>query len=941
VTQNSDWHALEAAAVLRHWDSDPARGLGALDAQARLAKIGPNQLRETKKATALQQFLAQFTDFIILVLIGAALISGVLGEWADAIAILVIVVLNAILGFVQEYRAEQALEALKKLTAPTARVIRDGELTNIPAAEVVPGDILQLEMGDIVPADARLIDAHNLQAEEAALTGESTPVKKSAGALADPKVSLGDRKNMAFSSTIITYGKGTGVVVATGMETELGKIAGLVQAVEEGLTPLQQRLEQLGKLLVYACLIICAVVFAVGIWRDTSLDLLSAAGFPAYLAQYQHVVVDLFITAVALAVAAIPEGLPAVVTIALALGVRRMVQRHALVRKLPSVETLGSAQIICSDKTGTLTQNEMTVRKVYIPHRMVNVTGVGYIPTGEFRYEGSEKEPSERVTRVLRLAGTIAARCNNATLKAPQGEGAWSIMGDPTEAALLTVAGKLNLWAWDLDTVYPFRAEIPFDAERKRMTVVAEVNGGHGVWLPNKGDLPPAVAFMKGAPEVVLAHCSHVYDGREVRPLDEEERQGILAVNEDLAEQALRVLGVAYRGLAGAPDEEAMVPDEIERDMTFVALLAMIDPPRPEVKEAVRKCDEAGITPVMITGDHLGTAQAIARELGILAGGEQAVSGAELDAMGKVKLGSIVEDVRVYARVSAEHKLRIVRAWRDRGYVVAMTGDGVNDAPAVKEADIGIAMGITGTDVTKEASDMVLTDDNFASIVAAIEEGRAIFDNIRRFIHYLISCNIGEVLAMFCASLLGMPLPLLPIQILWINLATDSLPALALGVEPPEPDLMRRPPRPAREGIINRSMAVQMFLQGTLIGAVTLGAFALEYYVLGSGDADRARVIAFSTSILAQNLHAFNCRSREYSIFQLGLFTNPALIGAFAVVVLSELAIIYLPFFQPIFKTMSLTLNDWAVVVALGVIPLVVMEAYKLTRWALRKLRGR
>ena len=937
MTQNADWHAMGAAEVLRYWDSDPARGLTSLEAQIRLDKIGPNQLEETKKATALQQFLSQFTDFIVLVLIGAAIISGLLGEWVDAIAILVIVILNAILGFVQEYQAEQALEALKKMTAPTARVIRDGELVNVPAADVVPGDILHLEMGDIVPADARLVDAHNLQAEEAALTGESTPVKKNAAPLADPKVTLGDRKNMVFSSTTITYGKGTGVVVSTGMETELGLIAGLVQSVEEGLTPLQQRLDQLGKLLVYACLFVCAVVFVVGIWRDTSLDLLRTAGFPVYLAQYQHVIVELFVTAVALAVAAIPEGLPAVVTIALALGVRRMVQRHALVRKLPSVETLGSAQIICSDKTGTLTQNEMTVRKVYIPHRMVDVTGTGYAPEGEFHYERSGKKPSARVDRALRLAATIAARCNSAVLKTPEDGGAWTIMGDPTEAALLTVAGKLDLWRGGLDATYPFRAEIPFDAERKRMTVIAEVTGEDGAWLPGKGELPPAVAFIKGAPEVVLARCTRVYDGREVRPLEDEERQGILAVNEDLAAQALRVLGVAYRGLLGAPDEEAVVPDEIERDMTFVALLAMIDPPRPEVKEAVRKCDKAGIVPVMITGDHLGTAQAIARELGILEGDEQAISGAELNRIGRVKLESMVEDVRVYARVSAAHKLRIVRAWRDRGYVVAMTGDGVNDAPAVKEADIGIAMGITGTDVTKEASDMVLADDNFASIVAAIEEGRAIFDNIRRFIHFLISCNIGEVLAMFMASLLGMPLPLLPIQILWINLATDSLPALALGVEPPEPDLMKRPPRPATEGIINRSMAIQMFLQGFLIGAVTLGAFALEYYVLGPGDADRARVMAFSASILAQNLHAFNCRSREYSIFQLGLFTNLALIAAFIVVVLSEFAIIYLPFFQFIFKTVPLTLNDWLVVVALGVIPLVVMEAYKLTRWALRR----
>jgi Ca2+-transporting ATPase len=887
-------HSIPADSVVERWASDPVRGLGDDLAARRLGEFGPNRLEEVGRISPWRQFANQFTDFIVLVLIGAALVSGLLQEWMDAAAILVIVLLNGVLGFIQESRAERALEALKKMAAPLARVIRNGDVKNIPAEEVVPGDIMVLEMGDLVPADGRLIEDHLLSVDEASLTGESVAVRKAANLTLDEGAPLADRRNMVYSSTVVTYGKGKAVVTATGMATELGRIAHLVQTMGGEQTPLQQRLERVGRWLVYGCLLICVVVFGLGVWRGIPL-------------------VEIFLTAVSLAVAAIPEGLPAVVTIALALGVRRMVQRNALVRKLPSVETLGSATVICTDKTGTLTQSEMTVRKIGLPGRVVDVSGDGYVPEGDFRVDGQQLDPEDRDLQVVLKIGVL---CSNARLSRGTGDGsAWRIIGDPTEGALLAAAGKADLWREDLEEEYKFLAELPFDSNRKRMSAIWQ--GASGI----------VTAAVKGAPDVVLGLCTHIQSEGHIRPITAEDREHVLELNNKFASEAMRLLAMAYRRLSSGLAEPSV--EEVERDLVFAGLMAMKDPPRPEAKEAIAEARQAGIEVVMITGDHKDTAVAIARELDLFREGDLALTGPELDEISDEGLSEIVERVRVYARVSPEHKLRIVRAWEARGHIVAMTGDGVNDAPALKQAAIGIAMGITGTDVSRESSDMILTDDNFASIVAAVEEGRGIFDNIRRFIHYLLSCNVGELLTMFLASLLGMPLPLLPIQILWVNLATDSLPALALGVEPAEPGVMERPPRPATEGVITGSMAGIIAAQGLVIGFLTLGGFAIEYYIMGGG-AERARVIAFSTTILAQNVHAFNVRSNRLSIFELGLFSNRWLVMAFAVVILSELAIVYVPVFHPIFKTMPLTLSDWAVIGGLGLVPLVLMEIAKL-----------
>jgi Ca2+-transporting ATPase len=895
---DSSEYALTGDAVIERWQSDVDGGLGEEVAAQRLVEFGPNRLLEVGRVPAWRQFASQFTEFMVLVLIGAAIVSGVLQEWIDAVAILAIVVLNAVLGFVQQYRAERALEALKKMAAPLATVIRDGNLSSIPAEELVPGDVIALVMGDLVPADARLLETHLLEVDEASLTGESVPVKKKADVVLPDGCPLADRRNTVYSSTVVTYGKGTAVVTDTGMDTELGKIAHLVQTMGREETPLQRRLEEVGKLLVYGCLAIVIVVFGLGLWR----------GVPA---------VEMFLTAVSLAVAAIPEGLPAVVTIALALGVRRMVQRNALIRKLPSVETLGSATVICTDKTGTLTQSVMTVRKIGLLDQVVDVTGDGYAPQGEFL---GDSGPVDREDHDLQLALKIGVLCNNANLIQDDAGSKWKAVGDPTEAALLAAAAKAGLWRADLGAEYRMLKELPFDSNRKRMTTI---------WREPEGAV---TAYVKGAPDVVLGLCTHVQTNGKARRATPEDKEQLLALNNHFADEAMRVLAVAYRSVEGEVDEPSI--EEVEQNLVFAGLMAMKDPPRLEAKEAIATARGAGLEVVMITGDHKATAVAIAKELDLYRDGDIALTGAELDEIDDQRLAEMVEQVRVYARVSPEHKLRIVRAWESWGHIVAMTGDGVNDAPALKEADIGIAMGITGTDVSKEASDMILTDDNFASIVSAVEEGRAIFDNIRRFIHFLLSCNIGELLAMFLASLFGLPMPLLPIQILWVNLATDSLPALALGVEPAEPGGMDRPPRPPEEGVITRRMATMMGIQGMIIGLLTLGAFAIEYYVVGGG-VERARVMAFSTTIFAQNVHAFNVRSNRFSVFQLGLFTNRWLVAAFGAVILSELAVIYVPFFQPIFKTMPLTLQDWGVVIGLGIMPLVIVEIVKLIRRAL------
>ncbi|MGB9862188.1 MAG: calcium-transporting P-type ATPase, PMR1-type [Candidatus Saccharicenans sp.] len=872
--------------------SDLKQGLNSEEAKRRLKDYGYNQLQEAPGRSPLKVFLDQFKSFLIWVLMGAAVVSGFLGEWVDALAIIGIIILNSILGFVQEYRAEKALAALKRMAAPMAKVIRDGELKLIPAREIVPGDLLELEAGDSIPADARLVyHTPNFSVHEATLTGESTPVFKTVAQLDEENLPLADRANMVYSGTSVSSGKARALVVGTGMNTELGRIARMIQEILVETTPLQKKLEQFGRWVVYLCFVLVALIFALEMIRGGKL-------------------VEVFLTAVSLAVAAIPEGLPAVVTIALALGVQRMVKRHALIRKLPSVETLGAATVICSDKTGTLTKNEMTVKHVFADGRLFSVTGSGYEPEGEFELDGQKVDPASYpgLYRVL-ICGVL---CNSASLVESQGK--FRVVGDPTEGALLTLARKAGLTRESLEEREPLLEEIPFDSERKMMTMLRQQDG-------------QVVAYVKGAPDVLLKNCSGIYEGGKERPITADDLKRINEINESLAARALRVLGCAYRKFPALP--EKLDASEIEKDLVFVGLLAMIDPPRPEAMEAVAACRRASIKPVMITGDHKITAVAIARELGMLDEGAEAITGEELDRLAPEEFEERVSRIQVYARVSPEHKLRIVRAWKKKGQVVAMTGDGVNDAPAVKEADIGVAMGLTGTDVTKEVSDMVITDDNFASIVAAVEEGRAIYDNIKKFVHYLLSCNLGEIMVMFLSSLFGWPVPLLPIQILWVNLVTDGLPALGLGFDPPDRDIMRRPPRRPDEPIIEKKRAVLMSLQGLFIALCALAAY---FYVLNVEKEGlvRARTAAFIVLSVAQLFHALNSRSQMKSIFELGFFSNPKLLGAITLSLLLQLSVVYLPFLQKIFKTQNLTVFDWLLVFALSSLSLWMMEIIKL-----------
>jgi Ca2+-transporting ATPase len=886
------WH-LDAANIAKELATDLSSGLSAAEAQIRLDRYGRNQLREAPKRSPWGIFFDQFKDFIIWVLIGAAVVSGFLQEVVDAIAIIAIVILNAVLGFLQEYRAEQSLAALKKLSSPTSKTIRDGKHQILGSDELVPGDLVELEAGDSVPADGRVAWlTSNFSTQEASLTGESTPVAKTASALDERDTPLADRANMIYLGTSIASGRARAVVTETGMQTELGKIAGMIQEIEQEATPLQKKLEQFGKWIVYLCFVLVALVFTLEWWRGGKL-------------------IDTFLTAVSLAVAAIPEGLPAVVTIALALGVQRMVKRHALIRRLRSVETLGSATVICSDKTGTLTKNEMTVQAMYAGGQLFQVTGIGYAPTGEFRLENKKVEAEDYPD--LMQALRIGVLCNGAQLN--EDRGTYKIVGDPTEAALLTVAGKAGLRKQQEEQKASFIDELPFDSERKKMTIVRKA-GTH------------RIAFVKGAPDVLLTDCVSLQIDGAVRPLTAEDRKRIVAANNSLTDQAMRVLGVAYRGLATAVKPDVATA---EKELTFVGLIAMIDPPREEVKQAIKECVTAGIKTVMITGDHKNTATAIARQLGFFGEGSISLSGEELDRWSQEQLERQVDKIPVYARVSPEHKLRVVKAWRARREIVAMTGDGVNDAPAVKEADIGVAMGITGTDVTKQVSDMVVTDDNFASIVAAVEEGRGIYDNILKFVHYLLSCNTGEILVMFVSSLIGFPVPLLPIQILWVNLITDGLPALALGVDPVDPNIMKRRPRPPDEPVVTRERAMLMLAQGAFIAACSLIAFSFVYFVEDE-TLERARTAAFVVLACSQLFHSYNCRSQTESLFKLGVFTNNKLLLATGISFVLQMAVVYIPPLQTVFKTEPLSLFDWVLVVGLSSMPLWAMEIFKYVR---------
>ena len=931
-----------AEAVIAALGSDAVRGLSRAEAQRRLEQYGPNRLKSAPETPWWRRLLEQFENFLVIILLVATVISVV--EWLlqdpresalpyEAIVILLIVVLNALLGFVQEARAEKSVRALMALAAPESTVVRDGERQRVAADEIVPGDIVLVEAGDKIPADARIVEDANLHTDEAPLTGESMPVAKHPREF-DANVGLGDRLNMLFASTVATYGRGRAVVVATGMSTEVGRIAGLLEAAEKEPTPLQQELDRTGKRLSIVMLGICAVVFAAGLFSTATLTL--------------NVVLSLFLFAVALAVAAIPEALPAIVTVGLSLGVRRMAAANAIVRKLPAIETLGAATVICSDKTGTLTRNEMTVRAIFTSGTRIEVGGSGYIPEGDFTVDGAplaeQSVLRDAVAQTLRAA-TLA---NDAALV--RSEGRWRVQGDPTEGALIVSARKFGIADPELAR-FPRIAEIPFTSERKRHTTVH-------LDLENVGELR---VFVKGAPELLLAKCRYALEQGELVALDEERRAQLSRRNDALAGQALRTLAVASRSVPAAvlgvdPDApgralDSELPESIEDDLVLLGLVGMIDPPREEVKGAVAIARRAHIRTVMITGDHPATAGAIAQELDIFEPGARVVTGTELRSMGDIELDRIVEQVRVFARVDPDHKLRIVAALQRKGHIVAMTGDGINDAPALKTANIGIAMGITGTDVSKEAADMVLTDDNFASIVKAIEEGRGVYDNIQKYLIYLLSTNSGELLTMFAGVMfagalglvsadVGLFLPLLAAQLLWINLITDGPPALALGVDPKDPDVMKRQPRRHGSGVLLTEDWIRLACVGLLMMLGTLavldayypgGLFTLFATATGPNVADEAhaRTMAFTTLMMYQLFDAYNCRSRRRSAFG-AFFENRWLLVAIAFSLGTHMLVVYVPALQAAFHTVGLSPLDWLIATGVSSTLLVAMELAKI-----------
>ena len=872
---------MDIADIAAHLETSPSSGLTIEEAARRLAAHGPNELEAADLIAPWQILLAQFKNVLILILLVAAGLSAVLGHATEAAVISVIVVFAAVLGFVQEYRAERAIEALRQMAAPNATVVRDGKEDDIPARELVPGDVVLLRAGDRASADARLSEVVALQVEESALTGESLPVEKQTTALVGESLQLGDRTNMVYAGTTVTYGKGRGVVVATGMETEFGGVARMLQTIKRSKTPLQLSLDRVGMLLARTALVLVVVVVGLGLLRGEAF-------------------LDMLLFGAALAVAVVPEALPAVITISLTLAAQRMVRRHVLVRSLPAIETLGSVSVICSDKTGTLTKDQMTVRKIFSDGQLVEVSGAGYEPDGVFHRDGSPVELSAALVETLRAA-TLAS---DAQLLRSETDDGWQVRGDPTEAALIVAAAKAGLHRPDLLAESPRVDEIPFTSETKRMTTVHETPNG-------------SVAYAKGAPEVVLEASTRQLTASGETALDGEGREALLETARQMASEALRVLAVARR--SGATLENA------ERELTFLGLVGMFDPPRPEAKEAVRTCEEAGIRPVMITGDHPLTAEAIAREIGLLADG-RAVTGSELESMEDDELAREAETIKVYSRVSPEHKLRIVTALQDDGHSVAMTGDGVNDAPALKKADIGIAMGITGTDVTKEAAAMTLTDDNFASIVAAVEEGRSVFGNIKKYLMYLLSANLGEIGLLVGSSLLGKPLPLSAVQILYVNLATDGLPALALAVDPPERGLMRRPPRRRGEGIFTTRVVALIVTGGAWSALVTLSLFS---WALSTERAlAEAMTMTFATLVMIEFFKAYSYRSDRHSVFDrpfANRWLNLAIVWEIVLLVL----VVNVPFLQDAFGTTSLSAADWGIVVSSAVTIVPVLEVAK------------
>lgn len=899
------WHTVTTAGLAQTLRVNPDTGLDETEAAVRRQQYGPNELQERGGVSPARLLLAQFSNTMVMILIAAAVVSGFLGKVTETAAIAAIVILFALLGFFQEYRAEQAMAALKRLAVPLVRVRRGGELRELSAKELVPGDVVLLEAGNAVPADMRLVESVNLRIQEAALTGESEPVEKHADPLPDADVPLGDRRNMAYMGTVATYGRGTAVVTGTGMDTELGKIATLLQSVESGMTPLQQRLDRVGKQLALGGVIVAALVMVIGLLRGETLE-------------------EMFLTAVSVAVAVVPEGLPAVVTVTLALGAQRMLRRRALIRKLPAVETLGSVTTICSDKTGTLTENRMTVTIIDVAGHFLELQGTARHPASALRLPETGPNFLAAQPPEIGLALAAGALCNDASLRPDPQTGRYLALGDPTEGALLVAASQVGLRKSELEQVARRVGELPFDADRKRMTTVHR--------LPDdRTTLPVAlraltgapanfVAFTKGAVDGLLPLCREIWLNGSAVPLDEQWQQRINVANEQMAQNGMRVLGLALRWQNdAAPLEEGLI---------FIGLTGMIDPPRPEVKTAVATCKAAGIRPIMITGDHPLTARFIAHDLGIT-GNMRVKTGLDLSRMSPQELAEVVRDVSVYARVTPEHKLRIVEALQMQGQVVAMTGDGVNDSPALRKADIGIAMGITGTDVSKEASEMVLLDDNFATIVSAVEEGRAIYDNIRRFVKFSIAGNVGKVLVMLLAPLAGINVALLPLQLLWLNLLTDGLLGLGLGVEPAEQETMKRPPRAPQESLFSGGLTRHVVWVGLVIGLIALGVGALYYDAANPADA-RWQTMIFTALAFMQMGQALASRSTRESIVSLGLWSNPVLLGLVVVTAVLQLLVIYVPFLDQFFQVTPLTATELLICVGLGGLTLLLIEVEKI-----------
>jgi Ca2+-transporting ATPase len=917
-SRQGDWYQQTAAQVLERLATDAGQGLSAGEAHRRFERHGPNELVERGGRTRWQILAEQLTGILTLILFAAAFISIFLGDYIDAVVILAIVVLNAALGYTQEYRAEQSMAALKRLAVPTVRVLRDGQVQEISARQLVPGDVVLLETGNLVPADGRVLESVNLRLAEAALTGESEPVDKEAGLVFDQDRPLGDRRNMLYMGTVVNYGHGRFVVTETGMSTQLGHIADMIQSVEEEKTPLQQRLDRLGKALAAAAIVIVVIIFILGVLQGNPIE-------------------EMLLTSVSLAVAAIPEALTAVVTIALSLGAQRMLKRRALIRRLPAVETLGSVSVICSDKTGTLTQNQMAVTVLDIANHRLRLAqspdkgGMRLVPE-----QSPPDSPAHLPTLDLLLVS--GALCNDAVLvRETNGKDHYHGVGDPTEVALVMAAAAFDIYKNELDAAFPRLAELPFDSVRKRMTTLHRVP-------QSEADIPPSLlpiwhrrvaleeqpdflAVTKGAVDSLLDKTSYVWVDGRAEPLDQSWRARIQSANDGLAGDGMRVLGVGFRTLEDPPAKEDL--DSMEQDLTLVGLVGMIDPPRPEVKDAIQTCKAAGIRPVMITGDHPLTARHIARQLDMTEN-EDFITGQELDRTSVEQLKEATRDISVFARVSPAHKLKLIQAFQEQQKVVAMTGDGVNDAPALKKADIGVAMGVTGTDVAKSAAEMVLLDDNFATIVAAVEEGRVIYDNIRRFIKYLLSCNASEIAVMLFGPLLGMPLPLLPLQILWMNLVTDGLPALALGVEPAEKNVMHRPPYSSSESIFGRGMVPFIVAIGVVMSLVSIAIGVLAFR---AGD-PAWQTLLFTTLIFAQLALALEVRSEENSIFSIGLFSNLSMVWALLSTFVLQLLVVYVPFFQVIFDTRPLAVQQLLTALVAGLVMILVVEIWK---WVLRR----